>query len=64
MPPWTWSDDAATRQPASAAYALAIDAASGSDSGSWSAAQLAYSVVARALSTSSSICAQRCETAW
>ena len=41
MPPCTWSDEPHTRQPASEAYAFAIEAAAGSDSGSASAVQAA-----------------------
>ena len=39
IPPWTCNADAATRKPASPAYAFAIDAARGAASGSWSSAQ-------------------------
>ena len=41
MPPWTWSADAVTLQPASEAMAFAIAAASGRVSGSASAAHAA-----------------------
>ena len=41
MPPWTWSDEVHTRQPASEAYAFAIEAACASESGSASAHQAA-----------------------
>ena len=43
---------------------MAIAAASARPSGSASALQAAKAAVARAFSVSSSICAQRCETAW
>ena len=53
-----------TWRPASAAAALASDAAKGSRSGSAPAAHAAKYVAERAPSVSSSIWAQRCETAW
>ena len=64
MPPWSWIAAEVTSRPASEAAALAIAAASGRRSGSASAAQAANDTAARAPSVSSSICAQRCETAW
>jgi hypothetical protein len=64
MPPWAWIALAVTSLPALDAQALAIAAASARLSGSASAAHAANAVVARACSVSSSICAQRCETAW
>ena len=64
IPPWTCNAEAVTFQPASEASALAIEAASGSVAGSASAAHAAQSTVERALSTSRSMSAQRCETPW
>ncbi len=64
MPPWSWIAAEVTSRPASEAAALAIAAASGRRSRSASAAQAAKLTAARAPSVSSSICAQRCDTAW
>ena len=64
MPPWTCSAEAVTCHPASAAATLATELAIGRVSGSLPAAQAAKIVADRALSVSSSIAAQRCETAW
>ena len=64
MPPCSWIAAAVTSRPASDADALAIAAASGSRSGSASDAHAAKATAERADSVSSSICAQRWETAW
>ena len=64
MPPCTCSADAVACHAASPASALATDAANGSRPGSWSAVHAALSTAERALSTSISMSAHRCDTAW